>query len=199
MMATMTTHIPLSRCLVGLLIVFALVPSSAGAMSLGAVRAALPTSQAVAERHWQTPGRCTGRTTFELLTFARLGFLRTNGVSGDSAIEDADEATCVVRIAWDADAYESRSALCSVVTHAIGHLRGLRFNNPADPYHSLNPRNIMFGTGADERPLVACMRAFIPVDVKQLARTGWSCQPQSWMAAWRCRKPHRSALYVGVV
>lgn len=184
-----------ARLLVVVLVVLAAVPSNAGALSLGSVRAALPVAATVAETYWSADA-CDGRARVALVTTSRLGALRASAGMIDSApvTADADEATCLTRLAWDSDGVESRAGLCTVLVHERGHLHGLRFANSADPWHSANSRSVMSAGFSGVVP--ECMRAFVPRSVKRLARLGWSCAARPEMAAWRCRRAHRRALFV---
>lgn len=166
------------RLLLLAVLALAVVPSSAEAISLGAVRAALPKAQAVAEDYWSADA-CDGQVRVELLTRAALKAIR-----GDEADAQALPDRCLIQITSGADT--TRTGLCATMVHERGHLHGSRFPaNVADPFHSPNPVSIMFaGVGNAPR---ACMEAFPPFLVQKLRRAGRRCSPLLASYSWRCR------------
>jgi hypothetical protein len=168
------------RLLLAVLLVALVMPASAGATSLAALRAALPVAQRIAEARW-SPDACDGRTRIVPMTSAALIAIR--------GIDDADAqaliATCTIDIALVPE--DSRTGLCATIVHERGHLHGVTYSgNPTDPAHSTNPRSIMFPS-----ILVAprdCMTAFPPYEVRRQRSRGGRCWPQLGSYAWRCAR-----------
>ncbi len=167
----------MTHVLIMLLVAFAMMTSSARAMSLGAVQVALPRTMAVAEAYWSADG-CDGRVRVELLTRAALQAIR-----GDEADAQALQEACLIQVSWGPDT--SRTTICALLVHERGHLHGKRFpSNVEDPFHSLDPASVMFaGLGNAPR---ACMEAFQPYLVRKLRRLGRRCWPVLAEYGWRC-------------
>lgn len=164
--------------LVALLTVSVTMPAEASATSLPALRAALPAAVAIAEARW-APDPCDNRVRVVLMTRDALAVIR----GADDADAQALVDTCTIDIAWAVT--DTRTDLCATIVHERGHLHGVRFpDNIDDPFHSNDPRSIMFAT-----ILVApraCMDAFPPYEVRRQRHSGDRCWPITSYFAWRC-------------
>lgn len=148
----MTTHMPLSRCLVGLLIVFALVPSSASAGPPPATNAQTSRlavdSLAIAAKFWTSdlPGLRVFAVDIRLIRIA-------TGESG--AIGTADRATRSVWIPTGSGSdYLARIQGCTIIVHEVGHVLGIA--------HSPDPRSVMGAELGSREVVYDCYRRFLP-------------------------------------
>lgn len=153
-----------------------LAPASAHALTYRATVNALAVADVTANEYW-TSDACDGRVVVHLMKQSEL--MRLRAAAGDPYVvarADAQPSTCLIRLAYDV--MESRTDLCSILTHERGHLHGRG--------HSTDPRSIMFSGG-----LMAtdpCMRAFTPIHVSMFRSWGWTCAPVREQWQWRCRR-----------
>ncbi len=162
-----------------LLLVLAVAPASATAISREAVVAALPKATAVAEAYWG-PDACDGRVRVELLSRVDLFAIRGDEADGQAVLD-----TCLIQVAWGRDT--SRTVLCALMVHERGHLHGKRYlANIDDPFHSLDSASIMFA-GVGDAPR-ACMEEFQPYLVRRLRGAGRRCWPLTSEYGWRCAR-----------
>lgn len=103
--------------------------------SAGDVNAAIRVANAV---YPSVPQRC-GAVTIEYGALSEPN-------QGTGAIAEAFEDECRVRILPEIASGYSDARVCSLLTHEWGHLAGRRFpENAADPGHSANPADNMYG------------------------------------------------------